>query len=331
MGAEQVLHTSAGADGRVRTLAVSIEDGPRRLVFTEKHVGDGSGWMGRFTSFRAEARLDSEPGPLVAAVAELAERGKLDLPPMGARERVADLLASAGLLVRRDSSVPWVHLAARANLVVAPDGRPPAITFAEYLAGEGKRHIVVEYDAMERITLHLAGPSGARDDRIGRFIAAFTAATDGRSERVAELYRALGIEFEERFEHRYQLLSTFRANSGCAFSLTLIVSSIDDKILFREYYDYNARPGDPGREYAYSVETPFASLEALAVHLQALLGIEPEGAPADRLAACFQALVERGVLGDGQAIEANRNTVAQLFGAAGVPGKTDVWSWFNAE
>ncbi|WP_433222800.1 hypothetical protein ACQP00_24450 [Dactylosporangium sp. CS-047395] len=329
MSAEQVLHTSTGTDGRVRTLTVSIHDGPSRLVFLEKYAGDGPGWLGRYASFRAEARLDTDPGPIVAAVADLANRGRLELPPMAARDRVAELLAAAGLPVRRSSSVPWVPLAAGVHLVVTPDGRAPQIAVTVYQPGETKRHIVVEYDALERITAHLAGPSGAKDDRIGRFVAAFTEATGGQIERIMGLYRALGIEFEERIEHRYQLLSTFRAGAGCTFSLTLLVSAIDDKIAFREFYDYHARAGDPGREYAYSVETPFASLEALTVHLRALLEIEPGGAPADRLAACFQALVERGVLGDGQGIEANRNAVAQLFGAAGVPGKTDVWAWFN--
>ncbi|WP_426514128.1 hypothetical protein ACPPVO_28000 [Dactylosporangium sp. McL0621] len=338
MSAEQVLHTSTTPTGHQRTLAVAVRDA---LVFTEKYTGDGSGWMGRFTSFRAEARLDADPGPLVAAVADLAARGKLDLPPMAARERVADLLAAAGLLVRRDSTVPWVHLSRHATLTVAPDGRPPAITFAEYGGDDGRRHVVTEYDDIDRLTGHLAAahPASIVDiaagDRIGRFIAAFTAFADASGTHagpVAALYEELGLEFEERFERRYRLLHTNRADTDCLFSLTLLVSSIENRISFSEFYDYGARPGDPGREYGYSVVTPYDSLEPLTADLEARLGRTPDGAPAqDRLAACFADLVARGALGDGRPIESNRDAVTELLTAAGVPAKPDFWVWFDSD
>jgi hypothetical protein len=340
MSAERVLHTSTLPDGRLRTLAITVRGDPGRLTFAEKYTGDGPGWMGRFTSFRVEARLDGDPAPLVEAVAGLAERGKLDLAPMGARERVADLLAAAGLLVRRDSTVPWVHLARHATLAIAPDGRPPAITFAEYGGEDGRRHVIAEYDSLDRIAGHLAGahPESIADipaaDRIGRFVAAFTAFArtfDARAEPVAELYAALGVEAEERSERRYQLLHTNRAGTGCLFTLTLLVSSIEDKISFTEFYDYGAQPGDAGREYGYSAVTPYDSLQPLTAHLQARLGLEDDGAPADRLAACFSELIAVGALGDGRAIETNRNTVGELVAAAGVPFRPDYWVWFNSD
>ncbi|WP_432971578.1 hypothetical protein [Dactylosporangium sp. CA-233914] len=340
MSGERVLHTSAMPTGHRRSVVVTVGGEPARLTFAEKYTGDGIGWMGRFTSFRVEARLDGDPEPLVAAVADLAERGKLDLPPMGARERVADLLAAAGLLVRRASTVPWAHLTRSVTLAVEPDGRPPAITFSQHGGQEGRRQVVMEYDALDRIAEHLSGryPQSSVDiaagDRIGRFLAGFTAfAGDGGAsvEAVSGLCAGLGVETQERFERRYPLLHTRRENTDCLFSLTLLVSSIENKISFTEFYDYGARPGDAGREYVYSAVTPYDSLEALLAHLEGSLGLAHDGLGADRLAACFRELVARGALGDGRGIEANRDIVAGWFVEAGVPYKPDVWVWFNSD
>ncbi|WP_433089340.1 hypothetical protein ACQP1P_23100 [Dactylosporangium sp. CA-052675] len=69
MSAEQVLHVSTMPTGHRRTLAVTVG---RTLTFWEKYTGDGSGWMGRITSLRAQARLD---GPLGARTPDAGRRG----------------------------------------------------------------------------------------------------------------------------------------------------------------------------------------------------------------------------------------------------------------
>ncbi|MFI5908022.1 hypothetical protein [Dactylosporangium sp. NPDC051541] len=323
MSAEQVLQTSTTASGHTRTLAIAVGGEPPKLKFTEKYTGEGTGWMGRFTAFHVEALLDAaDPAPLVAAVEDVARAGRL--PPGKARERVAGLLAATGLLVRRTSSIPWVHLDKDATLTIAPDGNPPAITFARY--GAEKRHVVIEYEHLDRLTEHLTGARAlSTEDRIGRFVDAFAGITT--LERVVELYTAAGVEFEERSEHRYPLLRTNRTSTDCLFTLTLLVSSIEDRISFTEFYDYGGRPGDAGREYGYSAVTSYSSLEPLLAYLRAHLGLD-EPATLD---ACFRELLARGVLGDGHAIEGNRDTVGELFTAAGVRYTPDHWVWFNSD
>ncbi|GAA3454111.1 hypothetical protein [Dactylosporangium matsuzakiense] len=323
MNGEQVLHTSTTATGHTRTLAVTVSGEPAKLRFTEKYTGDGSGWLGRFTAFHVEARLDAaDPGPLVAAVRDATVAAPL--PPGKARDRVAGLLAATGLLIRRSSSIPWVHLGRQATLAITPDGNPPAITFARY--GEQKVHVVTGYDNLDRLTEHLTGARAlSTQDRIGRFIAAFEPITT--REQVLALYEALGLEFEERSERRYPLLHANRANTDCIFTLTLLVSSIDDRIAFTEFYDYGARPGDAGREYGYSAVTPYASLQPLTGYLRAHLGLDERAG----LDACFRELVARGVLGDGRPIEANRDLVGELFSAAGVAYQPDHWVWVDSD
>ncbi|HTJ31837.1 MAG TPA: hypothetical protein VL738_01270 [Dactylosporangium sp.] len=334
---ERELRSATVPTGQRRTLSVEIRDeAPPRLTFIEKYSGEGTGWLGRFTSFRAEAALDADPEPLVQAVAALADAGKLDLPPMGARERVADLLAAAGLIVRRQSTVPWAHLGRRATLAVSPDGRSPSVTFSQYAGDEGRFQVTTPYDGLDRIASHLAtlstvdGPAG---DRLGRFFAAFEAfaAEDVGAERVHEMFVAAGVESQRREERRYPLLKVHRENTDCIFTLSLLVSSIDDKISFSEFYDYMPRSGDSGREYGYSAVTPYDSLGPLTALLESRLGVAPDGALPDRLAACLREFVARGALGDGRPIEACRDQVALWYAEAGVPYRPDHWVWFNSD
>ncbi|MGI5241141.1 hypothetical protein [Dactylosporangium sp. CA-139066] len=334
---ERELRASTVPTGQRRTLSVSVRDGspPPRLMFIEKYTGDGTGWLGRFTSFRAEALLDGDPEPLIAAIAELAGAGKLDRPPMGARERVADLLEAAGLVVRRESTVPWLHLGRRGTLGVAPDGRRAGITFTQSAAGEARFQVVAAYDDLDAVAAHLALSSTvdvAPADRLGRFFALFEAFADGEvnAERVQRMLRDAGVESERRDERRYRLLHVDREHTDCIFTLTLLVSAIEDKITFTEFYDYLPRSGDAGREYGYGATTPHASLPQLTAHFAARLGREPAAGP-DGLAACFRELVDRGVLGEHQAIESNRNLVAGWFTDAGVPWRPDDWVWFNSD
>ncbi|GAA2371733.1 hypothetical protein GCM10010170_073490 [Dactylosporangium salmoneum] len=336
-----MLRTSTTASGHLRVLAVTQGDG--RFGFAETYSartpsGQDTGWMGRFAAFRVEARDGEDPAPLIEAVADLAGRGRLDLPPMQARELVADLLVAAGVLVRRSSTVPWAHVGGRATVVLEPDGRPPAIRFTEHHGDAGRRQVEAGFEDLDRIAAYLAArhprsvDGVGEGDRIGRFLGAFTAFAaehEGRVEAAARLYTELGVEHEERFEWRYRLLHANRTGTGCLFSLTLLVSSIENRIAFTEFYDYEARGADAGREYGYSAVTPYDSIGRLLGHLEPRLGRAHDGPPAERLARCFEGLLATGVLGDGRAIETNRDAVLGLFTEAGVPGEPDFWFWAN--
>lgn len=347
---ERVLHTSTVPSGQQRTLSVTVRDGRdarTSVMFIEKYTGTGTGWLGRFTSFRVEALIPADPdgraGRLVADVSALVDSGQLDLPPEGARDRVAELMTAAGFEPLRRTTIPWVSLPGRTTLSLHPDERPPAIKFWQH-GGDGDRvQVVTAYESMDRVAEHLARrfPQSTVDlmpgDRIGRFIATFTAflaatgEADPPADRVARLYGELGVPAERRSERRHELLRTYRDNTDCAFSLTLLVSSIDDRISFTEFYDYYARPGDSGREYGYSAITPYGSLDRLVAFLEGRLGHARQGDPADRLVACFRELVDRGELSAGGAIETCRNLVGGWFTEAGVPYKPDFWVWFDSD
>jgi hypothetical protein len=139
-------------------------------------------------------------------------------------------------------------------------------------------------------------------------------------ERPAPAAEALPAARTER------LLKVHRAGPDCVFALTLVVDP-ERGITFREAYDYLPRPGDPGREYSYGVRTPYTSIDRLNEALDA----PAAGDPPARLARAFRDLLARGVIGDGLALRAARDRVAELFTSAGVPTEPADWHWVNSE
>lgn len=179
------------------------------------------------------------------------------------------------------------------------------------------------------------------DDRLVRCFEALAARgelTPGRPmavrDRVAGWLTAAGIEFKSWGDDWNEtLLSVHRANTDCLFTLTLTLDLTGGSkgIRFAEHYDYLPTKGDAGREYAYSVQTPYSSGEVLADFFDERLGQPTDGPPTDRLIASFTALVARGELADGLPLEENQGRVARWFSEAGVPAETDKWSWFNSD
>ena len=315
-GDPEPLSRATVPTGQERTLTV-LQLGTLAR-FHEKYTGAGTGWLGSFANFWVEARLeDLEPlvGPAPSAEGLrtfIRERiGELeDLPLLGARETVAGWFAGAGVTHRRGSSTPHIRLGASTSLSLHLGEPPWQAEFNQHTGGGQRRtRVTLPYEAV--------GPV----DRFAREVREFDA------DRLAAWCVEAGIPHEVRTEHRHELLRTHRGNTDCAFWLTLGISSIDDKIWFSENYEYYSRPGDSGREYAYTARTPYGSLARLVEFFEDQPGT---GDPEDRLVACFTELVSRGELRDDGLIEGNRNRVGAWFTEAGVPYVPDFWFWMNS-
>lgn len=137
-----------------------------------------------------------------------------------------------------------------------------------------------------------------------------------------------------RVERRRELLvEVRRTRNDCVFGLrlTLDPAAGSKGIAFAESYDYLPLPGDPGREYIYSVYADYGALERLAAFVEDKLGQSFAGQAADRLVAGFHALVAAGELGDHLALQENHRRVAAWWAAAGVTAETNSWSWMNSD
>ncbi|HZX07782.1 hypothetical protein, partial [Kribbella sp.] len=199
-----------------------------------------------------------------------------------------------------------------------------------------------EYDELARLLPWLTDRAGPLDPRLGPDDALVTAlrvlAERGEltprqpmkvRDRVAGWLTEAGVEFRSYGSAwRETLLRVHRPND-CIFtlSLTLDPDARDKGITFTEFYDYGPSGDDPGREYGYSVQAPYAALDVLAdTYAPGMTGTARE-----RLIGAFRDLVAKGVLGDGKALQANRDLVLRDFTAAGVEAVEDVWVWFNSE
>ena len=131
-----------------------------------------------------------------------------------------------------------------------------------------------------------------------------------------------------RTEH---LVHAYRRNSDSSYDLTLVMDRTapdGQGIRFSEDYEYYPKPGDAGREYTYSITTPYNSLAALVASLEH----QPEsGDLEERLARCFHRLVAAGELAADLEIEAATRRVATRFRAAGVPTDERFSQWVNTD
>lgn len=165
------------------------------------------------------------------------------------------------------------------------------------------------------------------------------------ADRVAGWFTAAGVPYEIRRELRHVLLRTYHADTDCFFVLrmslhTRLATAPDASapvrhtvVSFSEFYNYLPRRGDPGRDYGYSSSIPEAPTDRLVEFFERHLGLPAttDNQGDARIIACFDELVHRGVLADGLRPEANRNRVAEILAATGLPVKTDHWHWFNSD
>lgn len=309
---------------------------------------------GRFGLPYAERPDDRAEAILTGLVA----RGELGphLPPGGNRDRLIAWCAEAGSIVRGDGS-PRKHQLLRARelvleLVFWADWRPPVLRFTEaYREGDDRwggteyrvtvpiDDVPVLAESFER-RLGLAAGAGRADDRL---IACFEAMVardvlpsgiprQANRALVAEWITAAGVTpTVEGFARKEQVLKVYRAGTDCLFELVLVMDASatgDRGIVFSEKYEYLPQSGDAGREYSYSVRTPYTSLGALVAHLETAPG---EGELEGRLTGCFRQLAEAGELTGELGLEVARDRVAARFVEAGVPAVTDSSFWINSD
>ncbi|MFK4087713.1 hypothetical protein ACI2LF_26620 [Kribbella sp. NPDC020789] len=137
------------------------------------------------------------------------------------------------------------------------------------------------------------------------------------------------MEIEEYGSQWRATLLRVHRESDCIFKLILVIDPErgSEGIVFTEFYDYGPLGDDPGREYGYSVQAPYAVLDVLADAYSP--GIA--GPARERLAGGLATLVDEGVLGDGMALKVNQAKVLAGFQAAGVPVTTSTWFWMNSD
>ncbi|MGW4940394.1 hypothetical protein ACWEOZ_02230 [Actinoplanes sp. NPDC004185] len=289
---------------------------------------------------------------------ELVARGELGphLPPGGNRDRLIAWCADVSVVARGDGR-PREHEILRVDdmvleLVFLTHWRPPILRFAEAYRARDERWGGTEYRVTAPIEdlpvlvdrfeqrLGLSPGVGRVDDRL---IACFDAmaarnhlhggaARQDNRNRVAAWIADAGITATvEGFARTEEILKLYRPGSDCLFELVLTMDASapgDHGIEFREKYEYLPQTGDAGREYSYSVRTPYSSLPALVAHLETSPG---EGDLEERLTRCFKHLVHTGELTGDLDTEVARDRVAARFVQAGVLAVTDSSYWINSD
>ncbi len=289
---------------------------------------------------------------------ELVARGELEahLPPGGNRDRLIAWCADVSVVARGDGQ-PRKHQILRAGdmvleLVFWTDWRPPVLWFTEAYRARDERWGGTEYRVTVSIEelpvlvdrseqrLGLSPGPGCVDDRLITCFNAMAAqghlhgraARQGNRERVAAWITDAGVTATvEGFARTEEILKLYRPGSDCLFELVLTMDASapgDHGIEFREKYEYLPQTGDAGREYSYSVTTPYTSLPALIAQLETSPG---EGELEERLTRCFKHLLQTGELSGDLDLQVARDRVAARFVQAGVPAITDSSSWINSE
>jgi hypothetical protein len=289
---------------------------------------------------------------------ELVARGELGahLPPGGNRDRLIAWCADVSVVARGEGQ-PRKHEILRVEdlvleVVFWADWRPPVLWFTEAYRARDERWGGTEYRVTAPIEdlpvlvdrfeqrLGLSPGTGRVDDRL---IACFDAMAaqgrlhggavrQGNRDRVAAWITDAGITATvEGFARTEEILKLYRPGTDCLFELVLTMDASapgDHGIVFREKYEYLPQTGDAGREYSYSVTTPYTSLPTLVAHLETSPG---EGGFEERLTRCFKHLVQTGELAGDLDLEVARDRVAARFVQAGVPAITDSSHWINSD
>jgi hypothetical protein len=315
--------------------------------------------VGFFARLVSSSPIGDPEERLIACVAALVARGELGAPgpPRRDRDRMLGWWREAGVAYRltgRDRQhrlvecrQPGTDRVFTLELAFWTNRPSPEVEFIEWhrppgAAVEGSRYAVsTPLDAAPALATYLSqrqdlAGTGSIEDRLVAGFEAVVATGElgpGRPHRhnrdtVAGWLAAAGADCQVRGTAREErLLKVHRESTDCGFTLWLELDPGGDRISFSERYDYLPRPGDPEREYAYGVRTPYASLAALVDLLAPGGGEDPE----DRLVAGFATLVARGELADGLGLRENRDRVAGWFAAAGVSHEPTTSSWFNSD
>ncbi|MEU8609787.1 hypothetical protein AB0C29_17485 [Actinoplanes sp. NPDC048791] len=333
-----------------RTLYLEIV-GSSRLRFHESYQrGDDPA-----TLRTAEAPLAEAEDRVVATFRELVAGGELGihLPFRESRDRVYRRHAEA----RRLGSIRWHQFDRSGDLSLAVTTTTlddaPTIEFRQMLFVRGAEPetsaVRTPLGSMgELITFlerRLDRPEGPHtEDELFACFAELTGRGDlgaaaGResAEKVARLFAEAGVPWESSGKRKHTLLSTYREATGCDFSLHLTVeihrrpgAAVAVGLLFTEYYDYTARPGDSGREYGYSATLEPLPADELVDGLGRRLGRMPtSGEPDERVVACFQAMLDSGDLSAALPLKENRDRVAAVLRSVGTV-TTDSSVWVNS-
>ncbi|MGH3426477.1 MAG: hypothetical protein ACRD3Q_08210 [Terriglobales bacterium] len=316
-----------------------------------------------------DAEDRSPEDTFIASVAALVMRGELGtgLGQAGSRDRLAAWCAEAGIAHLTGGTHRRETLLVDAAAV---DGHTLELTltfwapYRHVLFVESRMpldgssdgfqfEVKTSHESVEPLVDRLESSLGASPAPFGtdlddRLVACLIAMVDrgelGRGlrpgenrDRVADWYAGLGLPSEKLSfgpKREVNLVREYRERTDSIFSLSLTFHSDwrSRGISFSERYDYLARAGDAGREYAYSTCAPYDSLETLVSFFESRLGTTqtaPDDRPEDRLVSCFATLVERGELSAELAIKENHERVAAWYAEAGVPVDTESWSWFN--
>lgn len=154
---------------------------------------------------------------------------------------------------------------------------------------------------------------------------------------VAERFTAAGVPATvTRSERRVGIRHVYRDNTDCVFDLSVRFHPTaykDRGIVFVESWEYMPRPGDSGRDYYYSVATPYRYLRGLATFLAARTGVTmtPADATDEEVEEVVAAALRAVAVRDDLPIKANRDQVQALFAEAGVPVSPDSGAWINSD
>jgi hypothetical protein len=281
---------------------------------------------------------DAEDG-LVACVTALLDRGELpdDRPPGALRDQAVAWLRDAGVEYRLTTIPAMANLLStgerQLELSFDVEQFSPMITFVEQGRTLIYDAVQTPYSSLDALLAHVdpdAALAGTGEERLLAHFRSLVARGELGTEippgdnraRVAALFAAAGVPSDAGFqESSHTLLVVRRPESKSWFALTLVFTF--ETVSLKESYEYMSEPGDPGREYIYSVRAPSASIGTLVAHLETRLGRAGDGDGRQRLIDCLAEAVRRGDLAAGLAPEENCRRVAAWCAEAGVGTEAD--------
>ena len=295
---------------------------------------------GRFDLPHAE-HLDDSAALIVPELVRLGELGP-HLPPGANRERLAVWCDEAGVRpfwggrtrTHRILSAGAVSLDVSFWTVVRS---APVVRFTES-HGRGTTHdVTAPLETVPALAtrfeqrLGLDAAAGRPEDRLLACFDAMVVQGHLGASLPRQVNRALVAEWITEagitptlrgFARVERLVRVHREATSCIYELVLTMdpaARAGDGITFAERYEYLPRPGDAGREYAYSVKASYSALAALAG--------PGEDDPEERVIGRIRDLVDSGDLGLREA----RERVAAWFADCGVPPERTESSWINSD